>query len=290
MAVRFAALALAVLVCAAIADDGIPLAALEADGECAVGDGSCALNALQRRAQSRGDQEAEAMDDEEEAVYDEGEVVADPGDGGAAGLELLEGYGGDAKCCLCSNGLISWSSTGGCSRCGRSGLKRKTSPKYGCQSPKDRAFPGSQTCASRCAAGVQPYGDAKCCLCKNDVVSWSVSGDCSRCKSSGIKRKMKPTRGCLSAHDKAFPGGQTCASRCQHSLPHAGPSPGPFPRPSPGPAPAQCLAATDGTCKLFGCAASRGGKDAVLCVKGKCACKTANGYCSDGHKCARRGH
>merc|ERR1719411_12994 len=57
----------------------------------------------------------------------------------------------DPKCCECNDGTIVWSSSGTCSPCTASGLKRKTAPPPGCGIPKTKK---KAVCLTDCEASM----------------------------------------------------------------------------------------------------------------------------------------
>jgi len=247
MALRAALVGLAAVLLAA-SQDSVPLAALEADSECPAGGAPCALNALQRRAQGSGSKaDGEAKDEAAVAPQeDEEDVLADPNEAD----EEEEEEQAEAQISAIEEGSEDEEDF--------FGRRRRT----------------TTTTTRRPAAG----GTAKCCLCRDGVISWSKRGVCSHCSRAGIQKTATPNRKCQSSSNSKFPGAKTCASRCLTYFPRGGHS--------PSPTPGACRTTTDGTCRLFGCAKTRGGSQAVQCVKGKCQCKP--GHCSNGHKCVAR--
>uniref|UniRef100_A0A7S0FV09 Uncharacterized protein n=1 Tax=Pyrodinium bahamense TaxID=73915 RepID=A0A7S0FV09_9DINO len=237
----------------ALADDfRVPLAALEADGECPAGSATCALNALQRQARSTPSKDVEhatgkvvekSWDDVEEAVFNEDEAVEDAGEEPEAGAGAEPSLVAVAERQAESGAFFS--------------RRRGT------------------TTTTTTAGSV-----AQCCLCRGGVISWSASGTCSHCSSTRILQKLTPKKACQSSKSTGFPGSRVCAQRCSGYFPGHGGNHVPMPSPRP------CSITTDGSCRLFGCSNSRGGKQAVQCVQGKCVCKT--GFCSpDGKKCVK---
>jgi len=253
----------------ALADDfAVLLAALEADGECPDGSATCALNALQRHTRSTPSKDVEhtttevakeSWDDALQAVFDEYEAAADAGEEPEAVLGAApEAVSGDEPEAVL-------------------GAEPSFAAVAGHEADSSAFFGrrrGTTTTTTRAGSVAQ------CCLCKNGIVSWSASGTCSHCSSIGITQKLTPEKACQSSSAPGFPGSTVCAQRCSGPFPGHGGSRVPMPSPRP------CSTTTDGSCRLFGCSNSRGGKQAVQCVQGKCVCKA--GFCSpDGKKCIK---
>lgn len=248
------------LLAATAEDADIPVSALSADEECAVGpDGkapACALNALQRNAQQKaagGDEavaEASAVN-ATAAQASESDDAEEP----EAFVELEEAE---------DDGLEAES------------VEELDSVEEEHDSSKDAWG------RRRSSSSSSTRKKNKCCKCYDKTVSWSASGTCSHCQKSGIFKAVAPPTKCQkgssqwNGKDPSWP--QHCAKECAKLLAKYTPSPGGNHH---GTSPGTCKIETGGSCKFFGCKKSRGPH--VKCVKRKCVCTA--GTCANRGRC-----
>jgi len=234
-------------------DGDVPVGALAADEECAAAaDGSasaCALNALQLHAQkaAAGGEEVASEASAANSTADQESDLDDAGEPEAfVELEDSEEEGVEGE------------------------------------SAEDQDSTEHDSGSRRRGSGRRNM----CCKCYDNTVSWSASGTCSHCQRTGIFKTLPPPTKCQKGSSQ-WSGGQNwpkyCAQVCGGLLSHyRAPSGGSGYNPGhhnggSGYNPGVCKTETGGSCKLFGCAKSRG--KAVTCVHKKCVC--SRGTCAN---------
>jgi len=239
----------------------VPDAAFVADDECMAGDdpAACALNAVQLRA-SQAQQEGAAV-----AKWYLGQVGASCS--ATCSAQRMSCSAADFK------SVTGWQQLFGAAQ--QAGAQCKYSwANDGRHGEGFYNVPAVCTLA-KCGADMQG-------TCAYDV---SPRSTCEGVPATGFSR-LCPCAGSASASLWPAPA-PAPAMPSSPSLPsshgfHPSPAPAPMPASHGSHAAATCKAETGGTCKLMGCAASRGGNKAVVCDKKagyKCLCKT--GFCAD---------
>jgi len=240
-------------------DTDLPVGALAADEECAVGADGCALNALQRKAQkaATGGEEivaevsdATAAHQSETNAAEESEAFVEPDEFDAeepeAFVELEESEDEQQE--------------------GESAEEEQEAESA--EEEQEGESAEEQDTKDELSGRRYPRYNNKCCKCSDGRVAWSHSGTCSPCHGR-IKKKKNPTKACTQGtpqwprHAQNWP--RHCANECVKLFKNSG---------------GHCTKETGGSCKIWSCKKSRGHTE---CVKGKCLCK--QGYCARGGVC-----